>query len=167
MPHNSWIYSISHFNIIINIVYFRYLTSPHEVREHMSVEGKPLDHQLSEFHSKLAANRKRCLLDVVIGGKSRSEVKIDNVYVTPEDRRKDEDINNATKAEIVVRIEEKLLAVCDCETSERLQVKWSPMKCDNKVKKEQLIEFYQDICSEISIQEEQEAGAFVIECEED
>ena len=131
------------------------------------MEGKPLDHQLSEFHSKLAANRQRCLLDVVIGGKSRSEVKIENVYVTPEDRGKDEDINNATKAEIVARIDKKMLAVCDCEISERLQVKWSPMKSDNKVKKKQLIEFYQDICSEIALQEEQEVGAFVIECEED
>lgn len=53
------------------------------------------------------------------------------------------------------------------ETSECLQVKWSPVKRDNKVKKEQVIEFYQDICSEIAQQEQQEVGAFVIECKED
>lgn len=135
----------------------------------MSVEGKPLDHKLRECHATLTANRQRCLLDIVIGGKKRSEVKIDNVYVTPEDRRKDEDINNATKGEIMVRIEGNMLTVCDCDTRERLLEKWSHMKNDGKVKKEQLIDFYQDICSEIALQEEQEfeVGAFVIECEDE
>lgn len=122
----------------------------------MSVEGTPLDHQLSEFHSKLAANRQRCHLDIAVGGKSRSEVKINNVYVTPENRRKDKDINKS-----------KNCWLCVTETSECLQVKWSPVKRDNKVKKEQVIEFYQDICSEIAQQEQQEVGAFVIECKED
>lgn len=66
-----------------------------DYRRHMSVEGTPLDHQLSEFHSKLAANRQRCHLDIAVGGKSRSEVKINNVYVNPENRRKDKDINKS------------------------------------------------------------------------
>lgn len=81
--------------MFVNIVYFTYLTNPHGLQEHMSVEGTPLDHQLSEFHSKLAANRQRCHLDIAVGGKSRSEVKINNVYVTPENRRKDKDINKS------------------------------------------------------------------------
>ncbi len=136
-------------------------------RPHVSVEGKPLDHKLAEFHTKLSANRQKCLHNIVIEGKSRSEVKIENVYITPEDRKKDEDINNATKAEIVVRIEEKLSSLCNGEARELLQVKWSPMKNDSKVKKEHLIEFYQEICSEIALQEDQEMEAFVIECEED
>lgn len=78
------------------------------------------------------------------------------MYVNPENRRKDKDINKS-----------KNCWLCVTETSECLQVKWSPVKRDNKVKKEQVIEFYQDICSEIAQQEQQEVGAFVIECKED
>ena len=77
-----------------------YLLHAHEERTHVSLEGQKLDHELVNF-SKLAIDNKikyERESEKVNG--YDSTVKLQKVYITPEERDNDNKIENKTKEEI-------------------------------------------------------------------
>ena len=61
-------------------------------------------------------------------GKPRTDVRVTTVYTTKEDRIQGEDINNATKSEILERGEEKINLVSDEDIKDVLQNKMNELK---------------------------------------
>ena len=61
-------------------------------------------------------------------GKPRTDVRVTTVYTTEEDRIQGEDINNATKSEILERGEEKINLVSDEDIKDVLQNKMNELK---------------------------------------
>lgn len=85
-----------------------------------------------------------------IDGKKRSEVCHHPLCVTANQRVVAEDINNATKDEILKRIAEKLQQVSDEDVRGPLSIKLELLKAQpNKAKKDTLILLYNETVEEL------------------
>lgn len=85
-----------------------------------------------------------------IDGKRRSEVSHHPLYVTVDQRVVAEDINNATKDEILKRIADKLQQVSDKDVRGPLSIKLELLRAQfNKSKKDTLILLYNEIVEEL------------------
>ena len=90
-----------------------------------------------------------------LDGKKRGEAEVQTLFVTAEERASAEDIKNANKEEILKRIAEKLQQVSDEDIREVLAKKLDSWKVQHsKIKKEQLIMFYDEIIEELHVQQQ-------------
>lgn len=111
-----------------------------------SLDGSILDTELKNFEEILQRNRKKLFDEHFIDGKKRPEVSHHPLYVTADKRVVAEDINNATKDEILKRIAEKLQQVSDEDVRGSLSIKLELLKAQpNKAKKDTLILLYNEI----------------------
>ena len=65
----------------------------------ISLDRLELDKDLPNYEEILQNNQKRLLSEYFIHGKSRTEVEVQTLYVTVQERDAAEDIKNATKDE--------------------------------------------------------------------
>ena len=70
--------------------------------DHVSFSGKPLDNKLINFETKCMENKKEYY------SKFPDACKLEQVFITPEDRSKANDITRKTNNEIIQYIEEML-----------------------------------------------------------
>lgn len=78
-------------------------------RPHMSVDGKTeLDHGLINLTDTCLKNRDVVLEEVILKENRRTDLSLQTVYVTKEERMKKTAIENQTKAAIVTIISQKL-----------------------------------------------------------
>ena len=95
-------------------------------------------------------NRKKLFDEHFIDGKKRPEVSHHPLHVTVDQRVVAEDINNATKDEILQRIADKLQQVSDEDVRGSLSIKLELLKAQpNKAKKDTLILLYNEIVEEL------------------
>lgn len=64
----------------------RYLTKPRAERTHVSVDGKTLDKGLMDLTKVTTANRDAVFKEVFVNGKPRSDLPLQVLFVTPEER---------------------------------------------------------------------------------
>jgi len=128
---------------------FRYLKAEgSDVLE--SLDGPILDTELKNFEEVLQRNRKKLFDELFIDGKKRPEVSHHPLYVTADQRVVAEDINNATKEEILKRIADKLQQVSDEDVRGPLSIKLELLKAQpNKAKKDTLILLYNEIIEDL------------------
>ena len=88
------------------------------------MDGLELDKDLPNYEEILQGNRTRLLSEHFIDGKKRTEVEVQKLYVTVQERAVAEDIKNATKDEILKRIGDKLQQIFDDEVREPLSNKF-------------------------------------------
>jgi len=99
----------------------------------------------------LKENRRKLLLKHFVQGKPRTDVRVTTVYATEEDRIQVEDINNATKSEILERAEEKINLVSDEDIKDVLQNKMNELKRkQSSLKKVVLLFFFYEVCEELN-----------------
>ena len=124
-----------------------------------SLDGPNVDTELKNFKEILQKNRRKFFDEHFIDGKKRPEVSHHPLYVTVEQRVVAEDINNATKDEILRRIADKLQQVSDEDVRGPLSIKLQLLKAQpNKAKKDTLILLYNEIVEELGdLQAMQEA----------
>ena len=73
------------------------------------------------------------------------------MYTTEEDRIQGEDINNATKSDILERAEEKINLLSDEDIKDVLQNKMNELKRkQSSLKKEVLLSFFYEVCEELN-----------------
>ena len=72
------------------------------------MDGLELDTALPNYEEILQNNWSKVLSEHFIDGKKQTEVEVKRLYVTVQKRAAAEDIKNATKDEILKRIEDKL-----------------------------------------------------------
>ena len=73
------------------------------------------------------------------------------MYTTEEDRIQGEDINNATKSEILEGAEEKINLLSDEDIKDVLQNKMNELKRkQSSLKKEVLLSFFYEVCEELN-----------------
>ena len=99
----------THWNYCLLVVYYRYL------KGNCSLDGLQLDKDLPNYEEILQNNRRKLRSEHFIDGKKRTEVEVQRLYVTVQERAAAEDIKNATKDEILKRIEDKLQQIFDEE----------------------------------------------------
>ena len=109
-----------------------------------------MDKDLSNYEEILQSNRRRLLSEHFIHGKKRTEVEVQRLYVTVQERTAAEDIKNATKDEILKRVEDKLQQIFDEEVRGPLSSKLEYFKSHpSKAKKEALLVLYNDVIEEL------------------
>ena len=114
------------------------------------MDGLELDKDLPKYDKILQTNRRRLLNEHFIDGKKRTAVEVQRLYVTVQERAVAEDIKNATKDEIMKRIEDKLQQIFDEEVRGPLSSKLEYFKeHPSKAKKEALLVLYNDIIEEL------------------
>ena len=69
--------------------------------QHVSLSDAALDTGLLKMDEALKENRRQLLLQHIVEGKSRSNAPIITVYTAEEERIQGDDINNASKTEIL------------------------------------------------------------------
>ena len=132
------------------------------------MEGPVLDQELKNYEKVLEKNRSNLLNIHFLDGKKRGEAEVQTLFVTAEERASAEDIKNANKEEILKRIAEKLQQVSDEDIREVLAKKLDSWKVQHsKVKKEQLIMFYDEIIEELQQQAAQDEICITEEEEQD
>lgn len=116
-------------------------------------------YRIEELWGNPAEKLKEVFDEHFIDGKKRPEVSHHPLYVTVEQRVVAEDINNATKDEILRRIADKLQQVSDKDVRGPLSIKLQLLKAQpNKAKKDTLILLYNEIVEELGdLQAMQEA----------
>ena len=92
--------------IVFLMVYYRYLERNCSEKL-ISLDGLELDKDLPNYEEILQNNGRRLLSEHFIDGKKRTEVEVQRLYVTVQERAVAEDIKNATKDEILKRIGDK------------------------------------------------------------
>ena len=100
--------------IVFLMVYYRYLEGNCSEKL-ISLDGLELDKDLPNYEEILQNNRRRLLSEHFIDGKKWTEVEVQRLYVTVQERAVAEDIKNATKDEILKRIGDKLQQIFDEE----------------------------------------------------
>lgn len=129
-------HTLVHSAIVICFFNFRYL-KPEGSNVLKSLDGPILDTELKNFEEILQRNRKKLFDEHFIDGKRRSEVSHHPLYVTGDQRVVAEDINNATKDEILKRIADKLQEVSDEDVRGPLSIKLELLRAQfNKSKKD-------------------------------
>ena len=109
-----------------------------------------MDKDFPNYEDILQNNRRRLLSEHFIDGKKRTEVEVQRLYVTVQERAAAEDIKSATKDEILKRIEDKLQQIVDEEVRVPLSSKLEYFKAHpSKAKKEALLVLYNDIIEEL------------------
>ena len=116
----------------------------------ISLDGLELDKDLPNYEEILQNNRRKLLSEHFIDGIKRTEVEVQILYVTVQERAAAEDIKNATKDEILKRIEDKLQQIFDEEVRGPLSSKLEYFKAHpSKAEKEALLVLYNDIIEEL------------------
>ncbi|KAK2548974.1 hypothetical protein P5673_030723 [Acropora cervicornis] len=96
--------------------------------------------------------------------KEKSDVSIQTLFVTAEERAVAEDIKNSSKDEILRRVLEKIQQISDEEIREPLSQKLDHLRKNiNKSKKENLVIFYNEILEELQQSQAQQETAYVVE----
>lgn len=109
-----------------------------------------MDKDFPNYEDILQNNRRRLLSEHFIDGKKRTEVEVQRLNVTVQERAAAEDIKSATKDEILKRIEDKLQQIVDEEVRVPLSSKLECFKAHpSKAKKEALLVLYNDIIEEL------------------
>lgn len=135
--------------IVFLIVYYRYLEGNCSEKL-ISLDGLELDKDLPNFEEILQNNWRRLLSDDFINGKKRTEVEVQRLYVTEQERTVAEDIKNTTKNEILKCIGDKLQQSFNDEVRRPLSSKLEYFKVhSSKAKKEALLVLYNDIIEEL------------------
>lgn len=135
---------------------------------HVSLEGKEVDKDLINFQAVCDKNRRNLLERHFIDGENRSNIKIQTVYTTPEDRSVAENICSATKEEILRRAGEKLQLLSDEETKDELLKELDNLQKNlQKSKKEHLLKFYDEIMEELEHADVLETVCHNVEIEDD
>ncbi|CAH3115196.1 unnamed protein product [Porites lobata] len=116
----------------------------------ISLDGLELEKDLPNYEEILQSNRRRLLSEQIIDCKKRTEVEVQRLYVTVQERAVAEDIKNATKDEILKRIGDKLQQIFDGEVRGPLSSKLEYFKAHpSKAKKDALLVLYNDIIEEL------------------
>lgn len=90
------------------------------------------------------------MLEYFVAGNKRVDVPIKTVYTTDEERIQGESINNASKAEILNRAEERVTLSTDEDVTGVLWVKLNELKRKQlSSKKEALLSFFHEVCEEL------------------
>ena len=135
--------------IVFLMVCYRYLEGNCSEKL-VSLDGLELDKDLPNCEEILQNNRRRLLSEHFIDGKKRTEVEVQRLYVTVQERAVAEDIKNATRDEILKRIGDKLQQIFDEEVRGPLSSKLEYLKAHpSKAKKDALLVFYNDIIEEL------------------
>ena len=109
-----------------------------------------MDKDLPNYEEILQNNQRRLPSEYFIHGKKRTEVEVQRLYVTVQERDAAEDIKNATKDEILKRAEYKLQQIFDEEVRGRLSSKLEYFKAHpSKAKKEALLALQYDMIEEL------------------
>ncbi|XP_070546377.1 uncharacterized protein [Ptychodera flava] len=122
-----------------------YLATPGDAtRAHMSVNGKQLDQKLKCMTQTCEKNMETVLDKIILGKMKKADIRheLEQVYVTPEDRKKGESIENKTKGQLIKMIDESIMKVMDDDSKGGFI---DTMKKVRKCRKEQIIEFYREI----------------------
>ena len=139
----------THWNYCLLIVSCRYLEGNCSEKL-ISLDGLELDKDLPNYEEILQNNRRKLLSEHFIDGIKRTEVEVQRLYVTVQERAAAEDIKNATKDEILKRIEDKLQQIFDEEVRGPLSSKLEYFKAHpSKAEKEALLVLYNDIIEEL------------------
>ena len=102
-----------------------------------------------------------------IDGEKRSDISIQTLFVTAEERAVAEDIKNSSKDEILRRVLDKIQQISDEEIREPLSQKLDHLRKNiSKSKKENLVIFYNEILEELQQSQAQQETAYVVEEEE-
>ena len=113
------------------------------------MDGLELDKDLPNYEEILQNNRRRLLSEHFIDGKKRTEVEVQRLYETVEERAVSEDIKNATKDEILKCIGDKLQQIFDDEVRGPLSCKLEYFKAHPSKAKKALLLLYNDIIEEL------------------
>ena len=149
------------------IVYYRYLEGNCSEKL-ISLDGLELDKDLPNYEEILQNNQRRLLSEYFIHGKKRTEVEVQRLYVTVQERDAAEDIKNATKDEILKRAECKLQQIFDEEVRGPLSSKLEYFKAHpSKAKKEALVVLHYDMIEELQHLEAVDKVCIVVEDDED
>ena len=144
----------------------RYLLDSQD--KHVSLGGSPLDRNLVNMDDILKGNRRNLLFEHFVEGASRSDVAITVVYTTEGERAQAEDINNASKNEILQRTESQISLLSDEHTKAVLAEKLTELKRkQSSLKKEVLLSFYLEVCEELKLNEDADQIMFIEDQSED
>ena len=129
-----------------------------------SLDGTKLDSGLKHYEETLKRNRLNLFNNHFIDGVKRSDVSVQTLFVTAEERAVAEDINNSTKDEILRRVSDKIQQISDEDITEPLSQKLDHLRRNiNKSKKENLVIFYNEILEELQQSQAQQEMAQVVE----
>ena len=129
-----------------------------------SLDGTKLDSGLKHYEETLKRNRLNLFNNHFIDGVKRSDVSVQTLFVTAEERAVAEDINNSTKDEILRRVSDKIQQISDEDIREPLSQKLDHLRRNiNKSKKENLVIFYNEILEELQQSQAQQEMAQVVE----
>ena len=135
--------------IVFLMVYYRYLERNCSEKL-ISLDGLELEKDLPNYEEILQNNWRRLFSEHFIDGKKWTEVEVQRLYVTVQERAVAEDIKNATKDEILKRIGDKLQQIFDEEVRGPLSSKLEYFKTHpSKAKKDALLVLYNDIIEEL------------------
>ena len=129
-----------------------------------SLDGTQLDRDLKHYEETLKRNRLNLFNNHFIDGEKRSDVSIQTLFVTVEERAVADDIKNSTKDEILRRVSDKLQQISDEEIREPLSQKLDHLRRNiTKSKKENLVIFYNEILEELQQSQSQQETVYVVE----
>ena len=90
----------------------RYLLSPYSEKWHVSVNGKiHLDKELVNMVEIAQKNREKVYFGVFVEGKQRSELDLQDVYVTAQEREQKTAIGSLTNAKILRKCKDKIALI--------------------------------------------------------
>ncbi len=127
------------------------MLNPHTKGPHVSTEGVELDKHLINVTEVTSRNRQQVLSEVIIKGKTRSGLPLEQVYVTTNERIQANQVCNLKKTEIVQKIEEKVQCLYDPPTKSAFHEKLNRAKVRlASTKKETLIVLYNEVLEAIA-----------------
>lgn len=134
--------------------------------------GSALDRNLVNMDRILKDNRRHSLFQHFVEGASRFDVPITVVYTTEGERAQAEDINNASKNEILQRTESQISLLSDAgsdgHTKAVLVEKLTELKRkQSSLKKEVLLSLYLEVCEELKLIEDADQIMFIEDLSED
>lgn len=136
--------------------------------QHVSLSGSALDKNLVNMDGILKGNRRNLLFEHFVEGTSRSDVPITVAYTTEGERAQAEDINNASKNEILKITECQISLLSDEHTKAVLEQKLTELKRkQSSLKKEVLISFYLEVFEELKLNEDADQIMFIEDQSED
>ena len=121
--------------------------SPYSEKSHVSVNGKiQLDKELVNMVEIAQKNREKVYLGVFVECKQRSELDLQDVYVTAQEREQKTAIGNLTKAKILRKCKDKIALIVDEVTKEALSERLSQLsKRVDSTSKTDILAFHDEV----------------------
>ena len=137
----------------------KYLLNPAEKKQHVSLDGKPLDQELKNF-CKLAREKRARYSDIFLTHENTARLykprppsyKEHPVFVTLEERKKYTAIENLTIAAIRSEIEKGIQTLHDSDLRESLTQSWHDIAKTKRTQKAVILDFYHELRGYIECQ---------------